>query len=161
MRPSELGPQSVGSLGFDAPAERLTSLTPLLYQSGYLTIKDYNSKIKCYTLDIPNNEVRIGLMESLFPKYVNTDIGKWNPLLGNMAVRTRDTAPMKNLNDKERKKNLQNAFQIDKGIVKYSYILLVDDIYTTGSTADALTEAMLLAGVKGVFFLSICTGREI
>ncbi|MDD6851715.1 MAG: AAA family ATPase [Bacteroidales bacterium] len=86
VQPSELGPQSVGSLGFDAPAERLTSLTPLLYQSGYLTIKDYNSKIKCYTLDIPNNEVRIGLMESLFPKYVNTDIGKWNPLLGNMAV---------------------------------------------------------------------------
>ena len=86
VQPSELGPQSAGSLGFDAPAERLTSLTPLLYQSGYLTIKDYNSKIKCYTLDIPNNEVRIGLMESLFPLYVNTDIGKWNPLLGNMAL---------------------------------------------------------------------------
>ena len=95
----------------------------------------------------------------VFAKALSRETGI--PMLGNMAVRTRDTAPMKNLNDKERKKNLQNAFQIDKGIVKYSYILLVDDIYTTGSTADALTEAMLLAGVKGVFFLSICTGREI
>ena len=84
VQPSELGPQSVGSLGFDAPAERLTSLTPLLYQSGYLTIKDYDYDILTYTLDIPNNEVRIGLMESLFPKYVNEDPGKWNPLLGGM-----------------------------------------------------------------------------
>ena len=82
--PSQLGPQSAGASGFDAPAERLTSLTPLLYQSGYLTIKDYDSDILIYTLDIPNNEVRIGLMESLFPQYVNADPGKWNPLLGGM-----------------------------------------------------------------------------
>ena len=84
VQPSELGPQSAGSSGFDAPAERLTSLTPLLYQSGYLTIKDYDRDIRTYTLDIPNNEVRIGLMEALFPKYVNADPGKWNPLLGGM-----------------------------------------------------------------------------
>ena len=86
VQPSELGPQVVGSDDFDAPAERLTSMTPLLYQSGYLTIKDYNSKIECYTLDIPNNEVRIGLMKSLFPLYTQASPGKWNPLLGNMAV---------------------------------------------------------------------------
>ena len=90
VQPSELGPQSAGASGFDAPAERLTSLTPLLYQSGYLTIKDYNSKFKSYTLDIPNNEVRIGLMESLFPKYVNADPGKWNPLLGMMSEMLED-----------------------------------------------------------------------
>lgn len=38
---------------------------PLLYQSGYITIKDYTPRLDLYTLDIPNKEVRIGLMESL------------------------------------------------------------------------------------------------
>ena len=83
------------------------------------------------------------------------------PVCSDLVIRTRDTAPMKNLNDKERKKNLENAFQINDNIVKYSYILLVDDIYTTGNTADTVSQALLLAGVKGVYFMSICTGRDV
>lgn len=46
---------------FDAPTEDMTTLMPLLYQSGYLTIKDYNRDYNYYTLDIPNKEVKIGL----------------------------------------------------------------------------------------------------
>ena len=46
---------------FDAPTEGMTTLMPLLYQSGYLTIKDYNRDYNYYTLDIPNKEVKIGL----------------------------------------------------------------------------------------------------
>ncbi|MGM9868790.1 MAG: AAA family ATPase [Sodaliphilus sp.] len=83
--PSQIGPQTVGADGFDAPIEGSTSLTPLLYQSGYLTIKHYHPKIDAYTLDIPNNEVRIGLMKSLFPSYTQSNSGQWNPLLGTMA----------------------------------------------------------------------------
>ena len=48
----------------------MTEITPLLYQSGYITIKAYDRIIDLYTLDIPNNEVRIGLMRSLLPYYV-------------------------------------------------------------------------------------------
>ena len=39
----------------------MTTMMPLLYQSGYLTIKDYNRDYNYYTLDIPNKEVKIGL----------------------------------------------------------------------------------------------------
>ncbi len=42
---------------------------PLLYQSGYLTIKDYDSESEMYTLAIPNQEVRIGYVEGLLPVY--------------------------------------------------------------------------------------------
>ena len=49
----------------------MTDAVPLLYQSGYITIKDYNKMLDLYTLDIPNKEVRLGLMESLLPYYVN------------------------------------------------------------------------------------------
>ena len=56
---------------FDAPTEGMTTILPLLYQSGYITIKDYNKTTKLYTLDIPNTEIRVGLMDSLLPNYVH------------------------------------------------------------------------------------------
>ena len=55
---------------FDAPTENMTTIMPLLYQSGYITIKDYNEDYNYYTLDIPNKEVRVGLTKSLIPSYV-------------------------------------------------------------------------------------------
>ena len=67
---SEIGGRRVKASAFDAPTERMTNITPLLYQSGYVTIKDYNKLIDIYTLDLPNKEVRLGLMESLLPSYI-------------------------------------------------------------------------------------------
>ena len=58
---------------FDAPTDRLTSVVPLFYQSGYLTIKEYDPLLQIYHLGIPNQEVRIGLMKSLIPYYVMPD----------------------------------------------------------------------------------------
>ena len=72
VAPSQIGPTEAMASAFDAPTERMTSLTPLLYQSGYTTIKDYNPISGLYTLDIPNNEIRVGLMESLLPNYVQS-----------------------------------------------------------------------------------------
>lgn len=71
VKPSEIGRRQLKSSVFDAPTEAMTDAVPLLYQSGYITIKDYNKMLDLYTLDIPNKEVRLGLMESLLPYYVN------------------------------------------------------------------------------------------
>ena len=72
VAPSQIGPTEAMASAFDAPTERMTSLIPLLYQSGYLTIKDYYEEDNIYVLDIPNKEIRIGLMESLLPNYVQS-----------------------------------------------------------------------------------------
>ena len=69
--PSKIGGSSVLASAFDAPTENMKDITPLLYQSGYITIKDYNKTTKLYTLDIPNTEIRVGLMDSLLPNYVH------------------------------------------------------------------------------------------
>ena len=82
--PSEIDRDNIGAEAFDAPAERLESITPLMYQSGYLTIKDYNRYTELYTLGIPNNEVRIGLMSSLLPVYTSKP-GGWRSLVGQMS----------------------------------------------------------------------------
>ena len=55
---------------FDAPTEQIMSPVPVLYQSGYLTIKGYDPEFQIYTLGYPNKEVRKGLIESLLPAYV-------------------------------------------------------------------------------------------
>jgi hypothetical protein len=57
------------SSDFDQPTENMKNALPLLYQSGYLTIKDYDREGDVYTLSIPNQEVRIGYVEGLLPVY--------------------------------------------------------------------------------------------
>ena len=80
--PSKIGGNEVD---FDAPTERMESITPLLYQSGYVTIKGYDEMFQIYTLDIPNAEVRIGLMRSLIPYYVTRDTQTTNTTVVNLA----------------------------------------------------------------------------
>lgn len=55
---------------FDAPTEQITSPIPVLYQSGYLTIKGYDPAFQIYRLAYPNGEVRKGFIESLLPAYI-------------------------------------------------------------------------------------------
>ena len=63
----------VPSSAFDQPTENMQSALPLLYQSGYLTIKDYDRDIDSYTRSIPNQEVRIGYVKGLLPAYTGLD----------------------------------------------------------------------------------------
>ena len=61
---------------FDQPTEAMQSALPLLYQSGYLTIKGYDMETETYTLSIPNQEVRIGYTEGLIPVYTGLEAGR-------------------------------------------------------------------------------------
>ena len=70
---------------FDAPTESMESLTPLLYQSGYLTIKDYDAFSEVYHLGIPNKEIRVGLFQSLLPAYLGPRGGRGGTAIAKMA----------------------------------------------------------------------------
>ena len=85
VMPTQIGRLKARSSDFDAPTETMTSLTPLFYQSGYLTIKGYNKFSRIYTLDVPNREVELGLMQSFIPYYVTPDTATANVTLGDMA----------------------------------------------------------------------------
>lgn len=60
---------------FDVPTEAMTTALPLLYQSGYLTIKGYDRMMMTYRLSIPNQEVRIGFTKGLLPTATGLEIG--------------------------------------------------------------------------------------
>lgn len=63
----------VPSSAFDRPTEAMSDALPILYQSGYLTIKGYDKESQMYTLSIPNQEVRIGFTEGLLPAYIGME----------------------------------------------------------------------------------------
>lgn len=64
----------VGSAAFDQPTDNLDDALPLLYQSGYLTIKAYDQESDTYTLSFPNNEVRTGYARGLIPAYLGLKV---------------------------------------------------------------------------------------
>lgn len=61
---------------FDVPTDSITDPIPVLYQSGYLTIKEYNRKLRMYRLGFPNEEVRQGFSESLYRYYAPSMMGE-------------------------------------------------------------------------------------
>lgn len=87
--PIDLGEKmEAGKDDFDAATETMTTIMPLLYQSGYFTIKDYDEDTELYTLALPNKEIRVGLYRSLLPHYLasktvmgNTTIAKMSKLI--------------------------------------------------------------------------------
>ena len=57
---------------FDAPTERISDPIPVLYQSGYLTLKQYEPALDTFILGFPNEEVRRGFADSLYKYYADT-----------------------------------------------------------------------------------------
>ncbi|MBE5949407.1 MAG: ComF family protein [Lachnospiraceae bacterium] len=80
------------------------------------------------------------------------------PMETKLIVRTRKTKPQNKLNDKERQKNIEGAFKIQENVVQLKKVILVDDIYTTGSTINACAKLLREAGVEQVYFACICIG---
>ena len=73
---------------FDAPTERISDPIPVLFQSGYLTLKDYDPFEQEFTLGFPNGEVREGFAKSLYRYYLEDYVGSQDTL-GNAFKRMR------------------------------------------------------------------------
>ena len=67
----DLAHLNVSAAQFDIPTEAMTSALPLLYQAGYLTIKDYDFDSNKYVLDFPNAEVKVGFMENFMGRMMD------------------------------------------------------------------------------------------
>ena len=83
------------------------------------------------------------------------------PVNTSLIRRERKTEPLKNLSYGERQNNLKRAFKICQNDVKLSTIVVIDDIYTTGSTIDAMARMFMEAGIPGIYFMTLTIGRGI
>jgi ComF family protein len=79
---------------------------------------------------------------------------------GRDCVRIRNTPPQTGLGRAERRKNVKGAFAVPKPErVRGLNVLLVDDVMTTGATADSCARALNDAGAKGVWVLTLARAR--
>lgn len=75
------------------------------------------------------------------------------------VYRITNTTPQKILGQKERQKNLRRAFAIDRQWRPGGNVLIIDDIYTTGSTINAIARLLKKMGAKKIYFLTITIGE--
>ena len=82
------------------------------------------------------------------------------PVVINYLIRSEKTTPQKVLTRQQRKANLKKAVAIARTGVSYERGLLIDDIYTTGATIDAVSEILKENQTKIIFFLTKSVGRN-
>lgn len=83
------------------------------------------------------------------------------PYIKNCVLRTRKTTPLKELSPAQRQINLKNAFNIGEFDVELKCIIIVDDIYTTGSTIDAIAKVLKENGAISVHYVALAIGRGV
>ena len=94
---------------------------------------------------------------AVYARAVSAELGI--PVCEVLVTRVRNTAPMKELDARGRRNNLKKAFIIAKNDVKFKCVLIIDDIYTTGSTIDEIAHEFRMAGVERVYFLTLAIGQ--
>ncbi len=81
------------------------------------------------------------------------------PLISNCLIKIKETSPQIELTDEARKENVKGAFLVkNKNQISGKKILLVDDVYTTGSTMEECARVLKESGVKEVVGIVIARG---
>ena len=75
-----------------------------------------------------------------------------------LVIRVKNTAPQKQMDAHRRRQNLKNAFFLRESVVELKCVVIIDDIYTTGSTMDALATLLKANGVHRVYAVSLSIG---
>jgi len=128
----------------------------MLVQAG-----DYHGGIKAdMVIPVPMHESKLkkrGFNQSLeLARIFSASTGR--KLQPRAMAKKKPTAAQSSLNRKERMKELKGAFEADSGVVRGQSILLVDDIYTTGSTLEECTKTLIKAGASRVQVLFLARG---
>ena len=82
------------------------------------------------------------------------------PFYAHYVERIKDTKPLKSMTRSERQNNLKKAFKIGRNDVKLKVSIVIDDIYTTGSTIDSMAAVLKEAGVSKGYFLTVAIGDD-
>lgn len=81
------------------------------------------------------------------------------PVMSGLVQRQINTVPMKELEPGQRQINLKKAFIMNHFDVKLKCVIIMDDIYTTGSTIDEMARVLKNAGIKFVHFVTLAVGK--
>lgn len=158
--------KAVSALVYENGASALISK----FKSGSAYLKDYFSELIYEKLkDFPEfdclvyvpmtkkRELKRGYNQSeLLAKSLAELVNK--PVIAKAMIKLKDTSEQKSLSRKEREQNLTGCFKVEKrDLIKGKSVLLVDDILTTGATADAIAKKLLSAGAARVYLATVAS----
>jgi competence protein ComFC len=176
----DLHTQSSEFLGYDqnGHAQFETKRSPLgelLYQlkyRGQRTAAQVAVVMADFFANMPNTLGRIDVIIPMPPSTVRPaqpvveivrELGKKlaKPVLAEAIRKIRETPGLKEIQDpEERRELLDGAFEVDRAQVAGKGVLLVDDLYRSGATANAVTIALIGAGASRVYFLAATRTRS-
>lgn len=109
----------------------------------------------------PKKQVKRGYNQSeLMAKVVAKGLGVgYN---NRVLIRNKYNAPMNKLDAKQRYSNIKNSYGISNKALNLNkkHVLLIDDIYTTGSTVDECSRILIEAGAGKVYVLTLAAGTN-
>lgn len=153
------------------------AMKEIMYRFKYQNKRYYAKAFACLAKDRYSDFIRVNNIEGIIPVPMYKKKEKMRgynqaevfakalsdeldiPVLNGLVERTRNTLPQKGLSDIKRHRNLQNAFIINEKMVQSNAVILVDDIFTTGATADVITKSLIGAGIENVYCMFICVGK--
>ena len=134
---------------------------------GQLLLQQYESWYKLDSmpdaiLPVPLSNARLKqrgfnqVLEILRPLMLSTN----SIVLDNVCIRTKNTKSQTSISMKYRRRNLRSAFRITQPIA-YEHVAIVDDVFTTGSTVQAMSEVLKGVGVQQIDIWCICRTQSL
>ena len=146
---------------FDVPTETITDPVPVLFQSGYLTIKGYDKLLGMYYLSFPNQEVRQGFSESLCQYYTPSEVGELDAIVyaykKNVLINDDMGAFMPHLKafyDKFPYTIINNNERHYQAVIFTIFTMLGEDVKVEHTTSDGRIDLVLKTD-KSIFIFEL------
>lgn len=122
-----------------------------------------NSISPDYLIPVPIHDAKLSKRGYNQSEILAKELSKLSKIPVNTALikRAKKTIPLKNLSYRERQNNLKKAFIVSDIGVKLNTIVIIDDIYTTGSTIDEISRSILERYNCNIFFITVTIGRGV
>lgn len=83
------------------------------------------------------------------------------PVYENLVLRKINTKPLKNMSPSQRQNSLKKAFILGENGVELSTTIIIDDVFTTGSTIDAISKVLLASNAMKIYFITLAIGEGV
>lgn len=156
---------SVSKFKYHGRQEFAISYAKIIYDRLYDWISDLNAEV---LIPVPAHKSRLKKRGYNQAALIASELSKLTKIstIDDFLIRTKKTERQKELNAEERRNNLSGAFELNPVYFKkfgenseeiFGSAIIVDDIFTTGSTMEECASVLRKIGVRNIYFICLCS----